>query len=50
MYQSVEEKDHNFKEMIAELDKFFVEKVNVEYEKYVFSQAKQAQFDCLLTG
>ena len=51
MYQSVEKKEHTFKQMITELDQFFVEKINVEYEKYVFSQAKQArneQFDCFV--
>ncbi|CAF1082211.1 unnamed protein product [Brachionus calyciflorus] len=43
MYESVRKPTHTYEEVIAELDKFFVEKVNVEYEKFIFSQTKQAK-------
>jgi hypothetical protein len=43
MYQSVAYSSHTYEDVIKKLYKFFVEKVNVEYEKFVFSQTKQAR-------
>ena len=40
MYQAVANEKHSFDDVVKELDKFFVEKVNI---KFVFSQTRQAR-------
>ena len=52
MYNTKKKTEDKFEDVVRILDEFFVEQVNPEYEKYIFSKAVQAKgetFDAYVT-